>query len=66
VGFFQNDQFILLANDEGQREIPSYVTFTEQGAVTGLKAKNQEGSNPENTIYEFRSASLPAPLQIIN
>jgi molecular chaperone DnaK (HSP70) len=65
VGLFQNDQFILLVNDEGQKETPNYVTFTDQGPVTGLKAKKQ-GSNPENTIYDFRSAYLHSPLQTTN
>lgn len=54
VGLFDKSMFVLIYNDEGHRETPSYVTFTDQGPITGLKAKEQATSNPENTIYDFR------------
>jgi molecular chaperone DnaK (HSP70) len=58
VGLFRNDQFILIINSEGHRETPNYVTFTDQGYLVGQKAKERAAENPENTIFDFRSARL--------
>ena len=66
VGIFKDDRFILIASDEGQTKTPNYVTLTDQGVITGLKAKKQADSNTENTIYDFRSANLPLFPQIID
>jgi hypothetical protein len=56
VGILEENQFILIVNDEGQRETPNYVTFTDNGPVMGRKAMEQADSDPENTIYDFRYA----------
>ncbi len=66
VGIFKDDRFVLIASDEGQTKIPNYVTLTDQGVITGLKAKEQADSNAENTIYDFRSANLPLFPQSVN
>ena len=66
VGIFKDDQFILIASDEGQTKTPNYVTLKDQGVITGLKAKEQADDNTENTIYDFRSANLPPLPQKIN
>jgi hypothetical protein len=54
VELFNRNKFVLIYHDEGHSETPNSVTFTDQGPITGLKAKEEADSNPENTIYDFR------------
>lgn len=45
----------ILVNDQGNRITPSYVAFTVEGErLIGDAAKNQLGSNPQNTIYDIK------------
>lgn len=66
MGLFQNDQFVLIVNSEGQRETPNYVAFTDRGPIIGQKAKKQASENPKNTIFDFRSAHITIPTSRIH
>ena len=41
VGVFQHVKVEIIANDQGNRTIPSYVAFTESERIIGDGAKNQ-------------------------
>ena len=49
VGVWQNDRVEIIANDQGDRETPSYVSFSDTERLIGDAAKNQVALNPENT-----------------
>ncbi|KAI9347970.1 heat shock protein 70 family [Zopfochytrium polystomum] len=44
-----------IANEDGDRNIPSYVAFTGYEEIIGSQAKVQAMSNPKGTIVQFRS-----------
>src|SRR5881296_2441888 len=45
----------VIANPEGGRTTPSVVAFTKSGErLTGLVAKRQSITNPENTVYSIK------------
>lgn len=50
VGVWQNGRVEIIANDQGNRTTPSYVTFTNTERLVGDAAKNQIAMNPENTV----------------
>lgn len=41
----------VIANDQGNRTTPSYVSFTKNSRVIGEEAKNQAPFNPWNTVF---------------
>ena len=49
VGVWQNDRVEIIANDQGNRTTPSYVSFSESERLIGDAAKNQVAVNPHNT-----------------
>ena len=49
VGVWQNDRVEIIANDQGNRTTPSYVSFSESERLIGDAAKNQVAMNPYNT-----------------
>lgn len=51
VGVWLNDQVEIIPNDQGNRTMPSCVSFTDEGRVIGEAAKNKLGSDPLSTIY---------------
>lgn len=53
VGTWQNDRVEILANDQGNRTTPSWVSFMEERLV-GDAAKSQATLNPENTIFDAK------------
>lgn len=60
VGVYKNDRVEIIANDQGDRTTPSYVSFTESERLVGLSAKNQAGMNPKNTVFGVkRMIGLP-------
>ncbi len=54
VGVYQNGKVEILANDQGNRTTPSYVSFTESERVIGDAAKSMSALNPTNTIYDVK------------
>lgn len=54
VGIFQNGSVEIIANDQGNRTTPSYVSFTDEERLIGDAAKNTSNQNPLNTIYEIK------------
>ena len=51
VGVWQHDRVVVIADDHGNRQIPSYVAFTEQQRLIGSAACNQAAVNPKNTVW---------------
>ena len=54
VGVYQNGKVDIIANDQGDRTTPSYVSFTDTERLVGISAKNTSGSNPRNTVYDAK------------
>ena len=54
VGVWVNDQVEIIGDSEGNREIPSYVSFTENELLIGYSAMEQMNINPQNTIYDIK------------
>jgi len=54
VGIFKNQKVDIIANDQGNRIMPSYVAFTDTERIVGEAAKNQATINPENTIFDVK------------
>ena len=55
VGVWQNGKVDIIANDQGSRTTPSWVSFSETGErLIGESAKSQAVSNPKNTFYDVK------------
>lgn len=54
VGVWQNDRVEIIANDQGNRTTPSYVSFTAEERLIGDPAKTQAASNPKNTVFDAK------------
>jgi len=55
VGVWKDDGVVIIENDEGQKTIPSYVSFEKDGSrKVGMAAKNQTVRNPKNTVYDVK------------
>ncbi len=54
VGAYVNGKVEIIANEQGERTTPSYVSFTESERLIGLSAKNAASSNPTNTVYDAK------------
>jgi heat shock 70kDa protein 1/2/6/8 len=54
VGVWQNDKVEIIANDQGNRTTPSFVSFTKTERLIGNAAKSMAASNPENTIFDSK------------
>lgn len=56
VGVYRNGKVDILANDQGNRITPSYVSFDPQTGrrYTGDAAKNQATLHPEHTIFDVK------------
>lgn len=54
VGIWQNDRVEIIANDQGSRVTPSYVSFSDTERLIGDAAKNQAAMNPENTVFDAK------------
>lgn len=54
VAVWQNDRVEVIANDQGNRTTPSYVTFTEEERLVGDAAKAMAASNPNNTVFDAK------------
>ncbi|XP_050387500.1 heat shock cognate 70 kDa protein 2-like [Argentina anserina] len=54
VGIWQNGRVEIIANEQGNRTTPSYVSFTNNGRLIGDAAKNQVSMNPINTVFDAK------------
>jgi len=54
VGIWQNERVEIIANDQGNRTTPSYISFTDTERLIGDAAKNQSSMNPKNTIFDAK------------
>ena len=54
VGVWRNDNVEIIANDQGNRTMPSYVAFTDTERLAGEGAKNQSVKNPTNTVFDAK------------
>ena len=55
VAVMEAGQPKVLVNEQGARLTPSVVAFTEKGErLVGTRAKNQQVTNPHNTIYSIK------------
>ena len=54
VGVFQHGKVEIIANDQGNRTMPSYVAFTDSERLIGDSAKSQVALNPENTVFDSK------------
>ncbi|KIM32368.1 hypothetical protein M408DRAFT_14736 [Serendipita vermifera MAFF 305830] len=54
VGVWQNDRVEIIANDQGNRTTPSYVSFSDTERLIGDAAKNQTALNPYNTVFDAK------------
>lgn len=80
VGVFKGGRVEIIANDQGNRITPSYVSWDSNGErLIGDAAKNQATVNPETTVFDvkrligrqFHDKSVQSdmkmfPFQIIN
>lgn len=53
VAVWQNDRVEIIANEQGNRTTPSYVSFGDERLV-GDAAKNGAAGNPRNTVFDAK------------
>ena len=49
-----NDKVEIISNEQGNRTLPSYVSFTDEERYVGETAKTLSGQNPKNTVYDAK------------
>lgn len=54
VAVWQNDHVEIIANDQGNRTMPSYVSFTQDERLIGEAAKSLVANNPTNTVFDAK------------
>ena len=54
VGWWKDNRCEIIANDQGNRTTPSYVSFNDNERLIGDGAKNQSSMNPTNTVYDAK------------
>ena len=54
VGVWQNDHVEIIANDQGNRTMPSYVSFTQEERLIGEAAKSMAANNSRNTVFDAK------------
>ncbi|KAF8523888.1 heat shock protein 70 family [Hysterangium stoloniferum] len=54
VGVQRGGRVEIIANDQGHRITPSWVSFTEEERLVGDAAKNAHSQNPENTVFDAK------------
>lgn len=54
VGVWQNGHVEIIANDQGSRTTPSYVSFDGDQRLIGTAAKNVCSKNPANTVFDAK------------
>ena len=54
VAVYANGKAEIIANDQGNRTTPSYVSFTDTERLIGDSSKSSASSNPTNTVYDAK------------
>jgi len=54
VGIYRNGRVEIIANDQGNRTTPSFVSFTNEERLIGDAAKTMVASNAKNTVYDAK------------
>ncbi|KZS89539.1 heat shock protein 70 [Sistotremastrum niveocremeum HHB9708] len=54
VGVQRGGRVEIIANDQGHRITPSWVSFTDEERLVGDAAKNAFHQNPENTVFDAK------------
>ncbi|KAF6760079.1 heat shock protein [Ephemerocybe angulata] len=54
VAVYKGGHVEIIANDQGNRITPSWVSFGEEDRLIGESAKNAFHSNPRNTIFDAK------------
>jgi L1 cell adhesion molecule like protein len=54
VAVWRNGQCEIIANGQGSRTTPSWVSFGDEERLIGDAAKSASTSNPSNTIYDIK------------
>ncbi len=54
VSMWNNGKVEVVANEDGFRTTPAYVSFTENEVLLGENARSQLFRNPKNTIYDIK------------
>ena len=54
VGVWKNGSVEIIANGQGNRTTPSYVSFNDTERLIGDAAKSQCSSNPLNTVFDAK------------
>lgn len=54
VGAWLNGKVEIIANDQGNRTMPSYVSFTNEERIIGEGAKAMVSTNPTNTVFDAK------------
>lgn len=54
VAVWMNGHVEIIANDQGNRTTPSYVSFTKEERLIGDAAKASVGQNPFNTVFDAK------------
>jgi L1 cell adhesion molecule like protein len=54
VGVWVNDHVEIIADDQGNRTIPSYVAFNDAEMLVGHAAKTQFAVNAANTVFDAK------------
>ena len=53
VAIWKDNAAELIPNDNGDRQTPTFVAFTDKGRLIGTAAKNQCSRNAQNTIFDI-------------
>ena len=54
VGVYKDGRVEIIANDQGNRITPSYVSWANGERLIGDAAKNQATINPSNTVFDVK------------
>ena len=54
VGIYRDGKVEIIANDQGNRTTPSFVSFTSDDRLIGEPAKSTASMNPINTIFDVK------------
>lgn len=54
VGIYRDGKVEIIANDQGNRTTPSFVSFTNEERLIGDPAKSIAATNSKNTVYDAK------------